>query len=111
MAKPSENGSSKKLFCMLFSFIFNFRLGLVVSFSALRSNLLFSYRLSSTFFFIKVYSILIVESKVGGWVTGLRSPEDVELEIEEVENISGDPSIGPGTPSTPSAMTKSQTKT
>ena len=67
--------------------------------------------LSSTVFLQKVYSILLVESKVGGWVTGLRSPEDVELEIEEVENISGDPSIGPGTPSTPSAMTKSQTKT
>ena len=56
-------------------------------------------------------SLLFSESKVGGWVTGLRSPEDVELEVEEAEDISGDPSIGPGTPSTPSAMNKSQTKT
>jgi len=48
------------------------------------------------------------ESKVGGWVSGLRSPEDVELEVEDAEDISGDPSIGPGTPRTPSAMTKSK---
>ena len=95
---------------MLFSFIFNFRLRLVVSFSALCYS---SFFISFIFYvlFYKLNFILIVESKVGGWVTGLRSPEDVELEIEEVENISGDPSIGPGTPSTPSAMTKSQTKT
>ena len=91
-------------------FTFHFHLRLVIPFSALCSILFFIF-LSSTFFLQKVYSILLVESKVGGWVTGLRSPEDVELEIEEVENISGDPSIGPGTPSTPSAMTKSQTKT
>ena len=38
-------------------------------------------------------------------------PDDGELEIEEVEDISRDPSIGPGTPTTPSAMTKSQAKT
>ena len=47
---------------------------------------------------------------MGGWVTGLRSPVDVELEVEEAEDISGDPSIGPVTPSTPSAMDKSQTR-
>ena len=52
-----------------------------------------------------------IESKVGGWVSGLRGPDDGELEIEEVEDISRDPSIGPGTPTTPSAMTKSQAKT
>ena len=62
------------------------------------------------FSFITFY-IYIVESKVGGWVSGLRSPEDVELEVEEAEDISRDLHLGPGTPSTPSGMTKSQKKT
>ena len=28
-----------------------------------------------------------IESKVGGWVSGLRGSDDGELEIEEVEDI------------------------
>ena len=60
-------------------------------------------------FYKIIFYIFFVESKVGGWVSGLRSPEDVELEVEEAEDISRGPHRG--TPSTPSAMTKSQTKT
>ena len=62
-------------------------------------------------FYKIIFYIFFVESKVGGWVSGLRSPEDVELEVEEAEDISRDPHISRGTPSTPSAMTTSQTKT
>ena len=50
-------------------------------------------------------------AKVGGWVHGLRSPEEVDLEIEEAEDVSQDQNFGPGSPITPSEMTKSQTKT
>jgi len=38
----------------------------------------------------------------------------VDLEVEEAEDLTGDPSFGPGTPTSPSASTKgikSQTKT
>jgi hypothetical protein len=61
--------------------------------------------------FIHYKHISFVESKVGGWVSGLRSPEDVELEVEEAEDISRNRRISSRTPSTPSSMTNSQTQT
>ena len=53
-----------------------------------------------------------LESRVGGWVDGLRSPEDMELAVEEAEDVSQNPNFEPSTPTAiPSALSRSQTKT
>ena len=45
---------------------------------------------------------LFLLGNVGGWMEGV-SPEAeiVDLEVEEAEDISQDPNVGPATPSTP----------
>jgi hypothetical protein len=54
---------------------------------------------------LKHFNLLVAAGKVGGWMDGL-TPESAtggDLEIEEAEDVSKDPSIGPATPMTPSA--------
>ena len=55
---------------------------------------------------------LYVAAAVGGWInTSNQESEVVDLELDEAEDISQDKSIGPESPSTPLAPSKSQTKT
>jgi hypothetical protein len=49
---------------------------------------------------------------VGGWMDGSHSDTRmVDLEVEEAEDVSGDPSIGLDSPTLLRASSKSQTKT
>ena len=59
-----------------------------------------------------VMRTLYVAAAVGGWIsTSNQESEVVDLELDETEDISQDKSIGPESPSTPLAPSKSQTKT
>ena len=49
-------------------------------------------------------------ANVGGWIKSNQDSEVVDLELDEAEDISQDKSIGPESPSTPLAPSKSQTK-